>query len=117
MHKPHVRCCLCRLEWRTHLVVKAMANLSLDNPVFNAHTSGVDALWAGLPLLTTPGQTMSSRVAASLLLSGPPAASTLVCLPPPPPRFVFLGSALVSLSRSPSPPAPLFRQASALRVS
>jgi protein O-GlcNAc transferase len=42
-----------------------MANLSLDNPVFNSHTSGVDILWAGVPLLTLAGETMSSRVAGA----------------------------------------------------
>lgn len=88
--------CGARLEWRTHLVVKALANLSVDNPVFNAHTSGVDMLWAGVPLLTTPGQTMSSRVAASLLLSGPPSASTLVR---PTLRFASLRSTCTYASR------------------
>ena len=43
-----------RIDWRTHLLVKSMANLSLDNPVFNSHTSGVDILWSGVPLLTLP---------------------------------------------------------------
>ena len=60
-----------RIHWRHHLVVKALANISLDNPVFNSHTSGVDILWAGVPLLTVAGETMSSRVAASLLYALP----------------------------------------------
>eukprot|EP00802_Teleaulax_amphioxeia_P003996 Tamp_03999.p1 GENE.Tamp_03999~~Tamp_03999.p1 ORF type:complete len:997 (+),score=159.38 Tamp_03999:212-3202(+) len=60
-----------RISWKNHLVVKALANISLDNPVFNSHTSGVDILWAGVPLLTLAGETMSSRVAASLLSALP----------------------------------------------
>jgi len=49
-----------RIEWRNHLIVKSLANISLDNPVFNSHTSGVDILWAGVPLLTLARETMSS---------------------------------------------------------
>ena len=30
--------------------------------VFNSHTSGVDMLWAGVPLLTLPSESMSGRV-------------------------------------------------------
>jgi len=60
-----------RISWKKHLVVKALANISLDNPVFNSHTSGVDILWAGVPLLSLAGETMSSRVAASLLTALP----------------------------------------------
>ena len=33
----------------------------------NAHTSASDALWAGLPIVTTPGQSFPARVAASIL--------------------------------------------------
>mmetsp|Transcript_45304 Transcript_45304/g.117240 ORF Transcript_45304/g.117240 Transcript_45304/m.117240 type:complete len:806 (-) Transcript_45304:7-2424(-) len=50
-----------------HLKAKAMADLSLDTFVYNAHTSGVDVLWAGVPLLSRPGTRMSNRVAAGLL--------------------------------------------------
>ena len=39
----------------------------LDTHFCNAHTTASDALWAGLPLLTWPGETFASRVAASLL--------------------------------------------------
>ncbi|EKX38116.1 hypothetical protein GUITHDRAFT_115669 [Guillardia theta CCMP2712] len=34
-----------RIDWSSHLVIKSLANLSLDNPVFNSHTSAVDILW------------------------------------------------------------------------
>jgi len=50
-----------------HLARHAHAGLFLDTHAVNAHTTASDALWAGLPLLTWPGDTFSSRVAASLL--------------------------------------------------
>lgn len=50
-----------------HLARHRLADLFLDTLTFNAQTTASDALWAGLPLLTCPGQTMVSRVAASLL--------------------------------------------------
>jgi predicted O-linked N-acetylglucosamine transferase (SPINDLY family) len=50
-----------------HLARHALADLFLDTHVVNAHTTASDALWAGVPLLTWPGKTFASRVAASLL--------------------------------------------------
>jgi predicted O-linked N-acetylglucosamine transferase (SPINDLY family) len=50
-----------------HLARHRLAGLFLDTPLCNAHTTASDALWAGLPVLTTPGGTFASRVAASLL--------------------------------------------------
>lgn len=50
-----------------HLARLALADLFLDTLPYNAHTTAADALWAGLPLLTTPGRTFPGRVAASLL--------------------------------------------------
>ena len=41
----------------------------LDTPDFNAHTTAVDALWVGVPLITLPLERMASRVSASLVLS------------------------------------------------
>ncbi|EKX44399.1 UDP-N-acetylglucosamine-peptide N-acetylglucosaminyltransferase [Guillardia theta CCMP2712] len=49
-----------------HLYVKAAADLFLDTPSYNAHSTGCDVLWSGTPLLTIPGDKMGSRVAASL---------------------------------------------------
>jgi predicted O-linked N-acetylglucosamine transferase (SPINDLY family) len=43
------------------------ADLSLDTLPYGSHTTGCDALWAGVPLLTCPGDTFASRVGASLL--------------------------------------------------
>ncbi|HVT32661.1 MAG TPA: UDP-N-acetylglucosamine-peptide N-acetylglucosaminyltransferase, partial [Rhodanobacteraceae bacterium] len=42
------------------------ADLFLDTTPYNAHTTASDAIWAGCPVLTTPGETFASRVAASL---------------------------------------------------
>ena len=50
-----------------HLARHRLADLFLDTRYFNAHTTGSDSLWGGLPLLTCPGETFASRYAASLL--------------------------------------------------
>jgi protein O-GlcNAc transferase len=47
-----------------------LADLFLDTPIFNAMTTACDALAAGLPLLTVPGASFPSRVAASLVTAG-----------------------------------------------
>jgi len=50
-----------------HLARHAAADLFLDTLPVNAHTTASDALWAGLPVLTRPGESLIGRVAASLL--------------------------------------------------
>lgn len=42
------------------------ADLFLDTLHYNAHTTASDAIFAGCPMLTTPGSTFAGRVAASL---------------------------------------------------
>ena len=42
------------------------ATLFLDTQPYNAHTTASDAIWAGCPVLTVPGETFAARVAASL---------------------------------------------------
>ena len=50
-----------------HLARHRLADLFLDTLPYNAHATAVDALWAGLPVLTCVGPTFAGRVAASLL--------------------------------------------------
>jgi len=50
-----------------HLARYALADLFLDTHPYNAHTTAVDSLKAGVPVLTLKGQSFASRVAASLL--------------------------------------------------
>ena len=49
------------------LARQPLADLFLDTLPYNAHTTASDALWVGLPVITTPGTTFPGRVAASLL--------------------------------------------------
>jgi len=49
-----------------HLARFRHADLFLDTSPYSAHTTASDALWAGCPVLTAPGATFASRVAASL---------------------------------------------------
>lgn len=78
-----------------HLARLRLADLFLDTWPYNAHTTGSDALWAGLPVLTLQGATFPSRVGSSLLQAvGLPELVThdtaayeelaveLACLPP-----------------------------------
>ncbi|QWD93031.1 tetratricopeptide repeat protein [Polynucleobacter asymbioticus] len=50
-----------------HLARYSLADLFLDTYPYNAHTTTVDALKAGVPVLTLIGQSFPGRVAASLL--------------------------------------------------
>jgi len=50
-----------------HLARMSLADLFLDGLPYNAHTTGSDALWAGVPLITRRGTAFPGRVAASLL--------------------------------------------------
>ena len=56
-----------RLPLSEHLARHRCADLFLDTLPYNAHTTASDALWAGLPVLTSLGGTFAGRVAASLL--------------------------------------------------
>lgn len=50
-----------------HLARHRLADLFIDTYPYTAHTTASDALWAGLPVLTTIGNTFAARVSASLL--------------------------------------------------
>ena len=52
---------------KDHLSRLRLADLFLDTPYFNAHTTAADALWVGVPVLTQIGETFAGRVAASQL--------------------------------------------------
>jgi len=50
-----------------YLARQRLADLFLDTQPYNAHSTGCDALWVGLPILTCLGKAFPARVAASLL--------------------------------------------------
>jgi predicted O-linked N-acetylglucosamine transferase (SPINDLY family) len=50
-----------------HIARFRAADLFLDTWPCNAHTTASEALWAGVPVLTVPGPTFASRVAAGLV--------------------------------------------------
>ncbi|GAB4851861.1 hypothetical protein Ancab_031260 [Ancistrocladus abbreviatus] len=52
-----------------HIRRSALADLFLDTPLCNGHTTGTDILWAGLPMVTLPLEKMATRVAGSLCLA------------------------------------------------
>ena len=49
-----------------HLLRARGCALAVDTLSYNSHTTGADALWSGLPLLTLSGRHLASRVGASL---------------------------------------------------
>ncbi len=56
-----------RMQLPEHLARHRQADLFLDTLPYNAHTTASDALWVGLPVLTSMGKSFASRVSASLL--------------------------------------------------
>uniref|UniRef100_A0A6G1SIH5 protein O-GlcNAc transferase n=1 Tax=Aceria tosichella TaxID=561515 RepID=A0A6G1SIH5_9ACAR len=44
-----------------------LADICLDTKLVNGHTTSLDLLWSGTPIVTVPGETLASRVAASQL--------------------------------------------------
>jgi protein O-GlcNAc transferase len=50
-----------------HYARLSLADLFLDTHPYNAHTTASDALRAGVPVITLPGNSFASRVATSLL--------------------------------------------------
>lgn len=49
-----------------HIARSGLADVFLDTPACNAHTTGCDVLWGGCPMVTWPVKRMASRVGASL---------------------------------------------------
>lgn len=83
-HTPTARANLCKeaeqqgvdpsriifAKWASqadHLGRLQLADIALDTFPYGSHTTGSDALWAGVPLISRLGDTFSSRVSASLL--------------------------------------------------
>jgi predicted O-linked N-acetylglucosamine transferase (SPINDLY family) len=58
-----------RLLLPEHLARHRLADLFLDTLGYNAHSTAVDALWMGLPVVTCAGRSFAARVAGSLLRS------------------------------------------------
>ncbi len=56
-----------KMDLAAHLARHRHADLFLDTQPYNAHTTASDALWAGVPIVTCPGESFAGRVAASLL--------------------------------------------------
>jgi protein O-GlcNAc transferase len=56
-----------RIDLAEHLARHRVADLFLDTLPYNAHSTGSDALWAGLPIISCIGETFASRVGGSLL--------------------------------------------------
>lgn len=52
-----------------HLSRLRLADLALDPFPYNSHSTGLDVLWAGVPMVSCLGKTFPSRVGASLLRS------------------------------------------------
>ncbi|HKT92477.1 MAG TPA: hypothetical protein VJS18_09915, partial [Paraburkholderia sp.] len=50
-----------------HLARLPLADLALDTLPVGSHTTGSDALWAGVPMVTAPGTLFAGRVGMSLL--------------------------------------------------
>jgi len=50
-----------------HLARHVHADILLDTLPLNASTTALDALWSGIPVLTTPGERFGSRIAASMV--------------------------------------------------
>jgi predicted O-linked N-acetylglucosamine transferase (SPINDLY family) len=50
-----------------HLARMQLADVALDPSPYNSHSSGIDTLWAGVPMVTLLGETFAGRVGASLV--------------------------------------------------
>ncbi len=57
------------INFEDHMARHKIFDLFLDSFNYNAHTSAVDTLWAGLPILTKVGNSFSSRICGSILNS------------------------------------------------
>jgi len=56
-------------EHDDHIARLQLADLALDPFPYNSHSTGVDTLWAGVPMIALRGRTFAGRVGASLLVA------------------------------------------------
>lgn len=56
-----------QVAWLNHTWIKRSADIVLDTSLKNGHTTILDALWAGIPVVSLEGDKMLNRVASSLL--------------------------------------------------
>lgn len=82
-----------------HLGRLAHADLMVDTLYYNAHTTAVDALGAGVPVLTCRGNSMPSRVAASVLKAMDLPELVTDSLEEYERRLLFLGGNLAELGK------------------
>jgi len=97
-----------RLDRAAHLARHALGDLMLDTLPYNAHTTAIDALWCGLPVLTCPGASFAARVAGSLLTAA--GLPELVV-----PTLDAYEALALRLAREPAQLAALKQRAAALR--
>ncbi len=69
-----------RLPMERYLAAYRLADLFLDTFLYNAGATAVHALWAGLPLLTCPGEGYAARMGASLCAAA--GLEALICPDP-----------------------------------
>ena len=55
--------------YEDHLARYTKGDLLLDTFLYNGHTTTIEALWSGLPVITLEGNSFASRVSASILKS------------------------------------------------
>lgn len=68
LQSPHRRIIFSNVAPKEEHVRRGqVADVCLDTPLCNGHTTGMDVLWAGCPVVSLPLETLASRVAASQL--------------------------------------------------
>ena len=55
--------------YEDHLARYSKGDLLLDTFLYNGHTTTIEALWSGLPVITLEGNSLKSRVSSSILKS------------------------------------------------
>ncbi|MEQ6169016.1 tetratricopeptide repeat protein [Ekhidna sp. MALMAid0563] len=62
------RVVFCKKEhYKDHYKRMGLMDLFLDTPVYNGHTTVLEALWMGVPVLTLQGESVNARLGASFV--------------------------------------------------